>query len=135
MKKTVVHVVMVLLLTVICLAGLVQARESATDEACDGPVYSGKEVDRKARVLSFPSPEEPSDRRAADVRGTVQLKVVACHNGKITDIKVVTGLPYGRTEAAIKVARQVKFRPAEEGEVQVSQYILFEYKTPASTQE
>jgi len=44
--------------------------------------------------------------------GTVALSVVFRVDGNITDIKVVSGLPYGLTEAAIEAVRMVRFEPA-----------------------
>jgi TonB family protein len=94
---------------------------------CMGPLYKGKEVTRRAKIVSYPAPDMPKDRRAAEVQGQVVLDVVACKDGRITNIEVVQPQPYGTTEAAIKAARKVKFRPAEkDGEV-VSQRMRFEY--------
>lgn len=134
MKKTAVQIV-ILAVALTGLFSFVKAQEPADSNACDGSVYRGKEVSRKVKITSFPPPEVPKDRRAGDVRGSIVLNVVACHTGKITDIKVVTGLPYGWTEAAIKAAQRVKFRPAEKGEIQVSQYLRLEFKTLASSME
>lgn len=44
--------------------------------------------------------------------GTVALSVVFHSNGSISDIKVVTGLPYGLIQSAIEAARKVRFEPA-----------------------
>jgi TonB family protein len=44
--------------------------------------------------------------------GTVALSVVFHSNGSISDIKVVTGLPYGLIQSAIESARKVRFEPA-----------------------
>ena len=95
---------------------------------CSGPTYKGTEVTRKVKITSHPEPDMPKDKRASEVAGLVVLDVVACKDGKITNIEVVQGQPYGTTEAAIEAARKVKFRPAEkDGEV-VSQRMRFEYR-------
>ncbi|PYS69064.1 MAG: hypothetical protein DMF69_18165 [Acidobacteria bacterium] len=55
------------------------------------------------------------------------LDVVACKDGRITNIEVVQRQPFGTTEAAVTAARKVKFRPAEKDGQVVSQRIRFEY--------
>jgi TonB family protein len=94
---------------------------------CTGPLYTGKEVTRRAKIVSYPAPDMPKDRRAAEVQGQVVLDVVACKDGRITNIEVVQPQPYGTTEAAIKAARKVKFRRAEKDAEVVSQRMRFEY--------
>jgi TonB family protein len=103
------------------------AQDSADEDNCTGPVYKGKEVTRRAKITSYPAPDIPKDRRATEVEGQVVLDVVACKDGRITNIEVVQRQPYGTTEAAIKAARKVKFRPAEKDGQVVSQRIRFEY--------
>lgn len=48
-----------------------------------------------------------------NIVGQVKLSMVLCQSGRVTNIEVVQGLPYGLTEEAIKVARKIKFKPAE----------------------
>ena len=129
MKKAAVQIV-ILAVTLAGVFSFVKAQESPAGEDCTGPVYKGKEVSRKAKITSYPAPEIPSDRRADEVHGKVVLDVVACQTGQITNIKVVTGQPHGWTEAAVKAAKNVKFRPAEKDGQQVSQWIRFEYQLP-----
>jgi TonB family protein len=43
--------------------------------------------------------------------GTVALSVVFRSNGSISDVEVVSGLPYGLSESAIDAARKVRFEP------------------------
>ena len=114
------QIVILLLFALNC----VSAQETDSSD-CKGPIYKGKEVTRKVKLTSHPEPERPKD--ASKVTGLVVLDVVACKDGRITNIEVVQGQPYGTTEAAIKAARKAKFRPAEkDGEV-VSQRMRFEY--------
>jgi TonB family protein len=129
MKKAAIQIV-ILLVTLTGVFSFVKAQDSRDGDACTGPVYSGKQVSRRAKITSYPAPEIPSDGRAGKVRGQVVLDVVACHTGQITNIKVKTLQPYGWTEAAVKAARMVKFRPAEKDGQKVSQYIRFEYQLP-----
>ncbi|HKQ74199.1 MAG TPA: TonB family protein [Blastocatellia bacterium] len=46
------------------------------------------------------------------VQGTVVLQVVFHANGKLTNFKVVRGLPDGLTESAIAAAKKIRFEPA-----------------------
>src|SRR5262245_35837497 len=45
------------------------------------------------------------------IHGTVALSVVFRSNGSISDVKVVSGLPYGLSESAIDAALKVRFEP------------------------
>jgi len=40
------------------------------------------------------------------------LSIVFRANGRITDIKVIRGLPYGLSACAIDAAKKIRFRPA-----------------------
>jgi TonB family protein len=61
------------------------------------------------------------EARAKYVKGTVSLTVVFCQTGRVTDIKVVKGLPYGMTERVLAAIRDLKFKPAEKDGQEVSQ--------------
>ncbi len=117
-----------ILLACLALTGLVKAQDPADAEPCSGPVYKGKEVSRKAKITSYTPPEMPDDRRAEEIEGEVILSVVACRTGKITNIEVKQGQPYGLTEEAIKAARKVTFIPAEKDGQVVSQSTIFHYR-------
>lgn len=89
--------------------------------------FSGKEVSSKARVLSKPEPQYTEDARKNQVTGTVVLRAVFSSGGQVTNIRAVSGLPYGLTERAIAAARQIKFIPATKDGHAVSMYIQLEY--------
>lgn len=38
---------------------------------------------------------------------------VFCSTGKVTNIEVIQGLPYGLTEKAVESSSEIKFEPAE----------------------
>ena len=57
----------------------------------------------------------------------VILKCVFASNGSITNIRVVSGLPYGLTERAIDAARKIKFIPAMKDGKCVSMWMQLEY--------
>jgi TonB family protein len=90
-------------------------------------VFSGKEVTSKARVLSKPEPQYTEEARKNQITGTVVLRAVFTSGGQVTNIRSVSGLPFGLTERAIAAARQIKFSPAMKDGRPVSMYIQLEY--------
>ena len=58
-------------------------------------IYLGKEVDRKARLGMKPQPSYTEEARQNYLTGTVFLKVVFARNGSVTNIRTVSGLPFG----------------------------------------
>jgi TonB family protein len=90
-------------------------------------IFTGKEVTSKARLISKPEPQYTEDARKNQVTGTVVLKCVFSSNGTVTNIRTVSGLPYGLTERAIAAARQIKFVPATKDGHQVSMWMQLEY--------
>lgn len=90
-------------------------------------IFTGREVTSKARLLSKPEPQYTEDARKNQITGTVVLKAVFSSNGTVTNIRTVSGLPYGLTERAIAAARQIKFVPATKDGHQVSMWMQLEY--------
>ena len=90
-------------------------------------IFSGKDVNSKARVLSKPEPQYTEEARKNQITGTVVLRAVFTSGGQVTNIRSVSGLPYGLTERAIAAARQIKFSPATKDGRPVSMYIQLEY--------
>lgn len=90
-------------------------------------VFTGREVDTKARLLSKPEPGYTDDARKYQVSGTVFLRAIFSKTGQVTTIRVVSGLPFGLTEQAIKAARGIKFTPAMKDGEPVSMWIQLEY--------
>jgi len=64
---------------------------------------------------------------AKSVRGVVVLRAVFSSTGQVTDITVISGLPYGLTEKTIEAARRIKFIPAMKDGQNVSTWMLLEY--------
>jgi hypothetical protein len=96
------------------------ADTSASADA-DEPVYTGKEVTRKARLRSKPHPNA-----SPNAHGTVVLKAVFGSSGKVTRIVIVQAVP-GLTEECIKAARQITFDPAIKDGRYVAQWVQLEY--------
>jgi TonB family protein len=90
-------------------------------------IFSGKDVSSKARVLSKPEPQYTEEARKNQVTGTVVLRAVFTSGGQVTNIRAVSGLPYGLTERAIAAARQIRFTPATKDGHAVSMHIQLEY--------
>jgi TonB family protein len=82
-----------------------------------------KEVTRRAKITHIREPGFTEEARAHGVEGTVVLTAVLCRTGKVTDIKIVEGLPDGLTEKAVESTRGIKFEPAEKGGEVVSQFL------------
>jgi TonB family protein len=90
-------------------------------------IFTGRDVTTKARLISKPEPQYTEEARKNQITGTVVLKVVFASNGTVTNIRTVSGLPYGLTERAIAAARQIKFSPATKDGHQVSMWMQLEY--------
>lgn len=90
-------------------------------------VFSGKDVTSKARIISKPEPQYTEDARKNQVTGTVVLRAVFSSSGQVTQIKAVSGLPYGLTERAIAAARNIRFTPATKDGRNVSMWFQLEY--------
>ncbi len=90
-------------------------------------IFTGKEVDRKARLVMKIEPSYTETARQNAVAGTVVLKCVFSSNGSVTNIRTVSGLPYGLTEKAIDAARKIKFMPAIKNGKFVSMWMQLEY--------
>ena len=116
---------------VLIMCASVFAQESgreASQETCAGPVYKYSEVSRRATFSSRPSPSLTDDAIANAVRGQVVLSAVLCKSGRVTDIQVVEGLPFGVTERAVLAARETKFTPAEKDRQAASVTTRFVFK-------
>jgi hypothetical protein len=61
------------------------------------------------------------------VRGTVVINAVLCRNGRVTNINVVSGLPFGVTQSAFNKILNAKFTPAELNFHSVSQALQFQF--------
>lgn len=90
-------------------------------------IYGSREVETKARIISRPMPAYPREARGSGINGTVVLRAVFAADGKVKNIRVVNGLPYGVTLSVIRAARQIKFIPATIKGKPVPQRIQIEY--------
>lgn len=91
------------------------------------PVYSGKEVSTKARILAKPEPNFSERARKRGIKGVVILRGILAADGTVKHLLVIKGLPEGLTESALNSARRIKFTPAILNGKAVSMYIQLEY--------
>ncbi len=105
-----------------------QSSQAVPGEVCEGPVYKVGEVTRRANLTVRPHPGLTEEALANGVRGRVVLSAVLCQTGRVTDIKVIEGLPLGVTERAVTATRAAKFTPAEKDGRQVSQATKFVFR-------
>jgi TonB family protein len=90
-------------------------------------IFSGKEVNSKARVLEKPEPTYTEAARKNQITGTVVLRAVFSAGGAVTNIHAVSGLPDGLTERAIAAAKNIRFVPATKDGRPVSMWMQLEY--------
>lgn len=116
---------------VLMICASLSAQESgreASQETCAGPIYKASEVSRRVTFSSRPAPSLTDEAMANAVRGQVVLSAVLCTSGRVTDIQVIEGLPFGVTERAIVAALQTEFTPAEKDGQAVSVPTRFVFK-------
>jgi TonB family protein len=65
--------------------------------------------------------------RQKQIQGTVLLHATFSADGRITDIRVVRGLPDGLTESAIAAAQHIRFQPAMRNGVPVTVHASLEF--------
>jgi TonB family protein len=72
-------------------------------------------------------PGYTTDARKDKIEGTVILRCVFAANGKVTNIRILSGLPDGLTDRAIKAAQKIRFKPATKDGKPVSMWMQLEY--------
>lgn len=92
-----------------------------------GPIYKGREVTTKARLLSKPEPVYTQAARNEQITGTVVLRCVFAADGTVKHILVVQALPNGLTQQSIVAAKKIKFIPAMINGKPVSMWMQLEY--------
>lgn len=117
----------ILMLLFLVTAQAQNASQSNREGTCKGPVYPGSEVTHRATITSRPIPSMTQEALAHDVHGRVVLEAVLCRTGRVTDLRVVEGLPYGMTENALEAVRGIRFTPAEMKSHTVSQKMRFDF--------
>ncbi len=90
-------------------------------------IYSGREVDLKARILKKPEPSGTSEARRHSFRGRVVLQAILAANGQVTHLTLIAGLPYGLNQKSLAAAQLIKFQPAMKDGKTVSEWVRIEY--------
>ncbi len=90
-------------------------------------VFRSSEVTEKARLLSKPAANYTAEARQNETQGSVRLRAILSSSGEVTNVEVISGLPFGLTGQAIDAARQIEFTPAMKDGRAVSQYVTIEY--------
>lgn len=80
------------------------------DEESEQP--EGGEVLEHAVLLSKVSPVYPESARRLGIEGSVVLEVAIDASGRVREVEVVRGLPYGLSEAAVEAVRRWQYRAA-----------------------
>lgn len=73
-------------------------------------IFTRQEVDSPVNISEQPEPGFTV--AGAQTSGVVKLEAVFRPDGKVTDIRVVKGLPNGLSWSAVKAARRIRFTPA-----------------------
>src|SRR5687768_16792038 len=106
----------VLFLVTMLLCAPVNAQQPAPasgNRECTAPVYSGKAMDRKAKILAKPNPDYNKADRRTFADEVVTLNAILCGSGEVTDIKVKSGPADSVNAKAVEAARKIRFIPAE----------------------
>lgn len=135
MKKISAHFVLMLLGTALLCAAASAQEQPGRGDSCEGPVYKRREVSRSPVIRHKPAPDFTSESRKGDAAGVVRLSAVLCRTGRVTDIRVVKGLPDGLTESAVAATRGIEFTPAQKDGRPVSVSATFEYLFNAYAEE
>lgn len=64
------------------------------------------------RAIHKPPPMYTETAREERIQGLVILRLVIDETGRVTDVEVLKGLPYGLTETAMQTVEQWRFEPA-----------------------
>ncbi len=92
------------------------------------PIYkSAKEVDKRPVVKSKPEAVYTDEAKQHRIQGRVVLRCVFAASGEVKNCHVVSGLPYGLTEASIAAGKNIKFKPAIKDGKAVSYWMELHY--------
>ena len=82
---------------------------------------------RKLNILSTPRANYTELARMTQTTGTVRVRVTLSSDGQIRDVLVLSFLPFGLTQQAVKAAKQLKFTPEMLNNTPVSVSKIIEY--------
>ncbi len=99
----------------------------ASAQADNTTSKTGKEVTRKAVILSRPEPPYPNARRNNSRNATVSLRVLLGADGQIQKIEPIRKMSDAFDAMAVVVAHRIIFIPAQFEGRNVSQWVQIEY--------
>ena len=116
-------------LVVFSISSIVARPQTATVASgkCSGKIYSPKEVTRQAKLTTPLAIKITEEARSHALNGRIEIEAVMCRDGRVTDVRVIKGLPWGMTENAVLVVSNLSFTPAELNLHSVSQWMQFEF--------
>jgi TonB family protein len=79
------------------------------------PAASTSSNTKPVEILFKPKPQYTDEARTKKIEGDVLLQVVFTAGGDVKVQRVVQGLGYGLDESAQSAARQIRFKPAQQG--------------------
>lgn len=85
---------------------------SSANEGCPSPIYRQSDVTQMAFMkeqLQVPYTAEAVQNK---VEGKILLQLFVCSNGRVSDVTINEGLPFGLTERAIDALGKVRYQPA-----------------------
>jgi TonB family protein len=92
--------------------GAIDANGSVGTRSKPASHQSSSGVNAPVEITFKPKPDYTDEGRRQKINGEVRLEVLFKSDGQIQVIRVVQGLGYGLDEEAVKVAEQIKFKPA-----------------------
>ena len=90
-------------------------------------IYTSKETAEHYEILNKPAPRYNRTARRHMTHGIVVLRAILAADATVKHIEIETGLPDGLSEEAVKVAQQIRFRPARKDDKAVSVWVELEY--------
>jgi hypothetical protein len=129
MKRSLLFVVSLFAITLLA-NGPLSAQlpgQAPDDQKCDFPVYGGKALDRKTKILAKPKPDFSAKERREHGRQAVVLDALFCGSAKVVQITVKNSVSASVDAKAIEAAKRIRFVPPQKAGSNVSQWLILEY--------
>jgi TonB family protein len=92
-------------------AGGVEGKQAAAPEQPRPLRPKSEKMDRKPRAKHVPSPEYTREARENKISGIIRVRVLVDASGKVQTVRIISGLPYGLSDEAKRVAYKMTFSP------------------------
>ena len=83
-------------------------------------------VDAKPIPLNRPRPNYTEEARKNKIQGTIRTRILVGADGSVKQVRIVSSLPDGLNEEAIRAAYQMRFKPAMKNGQPVSYWMLLD---------